>query len=224
MWPWIASASLFAIDKTGEGKPEGARPIGAGTVYRRLAWRCALAIDADRIASLFLPHQFACCVPGGVEFCHHIVRIAGELFDGAEIPHVKISADASNFFNEVDRVIARRAGPAGGTPDWLVKWRGLPHASATWESCLTMLGFQNAIRRFLAAEHATPTPEELAVAHAEGSPAGPLLRAINAIADAIVDEFPLVAIDTLGEACFFLTSLVLYYGTRSFTKTGSGRT
>jgi hypothetical protein len=68
------------------------------------------------------------------------------------------------------------------------------------------------------------SPEELAVAHAEGSPAGPLLRAINAIADAIVDEFPLVAIDTLGEACFFLTSLVLYYGTRSFTKTGSGRT
>ncbi|MEE2837201.1 MAG: hypothetical protein VYB65_14380, partial [Myxococcota bacterium] len=103
LWPWIASASLFAIDKTGEGKPEGARPIGAGTVYRRLAWRCALAIDAERIASLFLPHQFACCVPGGVEFCHHIVRIAGELFDGEQIPHVKISADASNFFNEVDR-------------------------------------------------------------------------------------------------------------------------
>ena len=55
LWPWIASASLFAIDKTGEGKPEGARPIGAGTVYRRLAWRCALAIDANRPPFPFSP-------------------------------------------------------------------------------------------------------------------------------------------------------------------------
>jgi hypothetical protein len=39
--------------------------------------------------------------------------------------------------------------------------------------------------------------EELAVIAEERSPAGPLLRAINAIADAIADEFPLVAIDTL---------------------------
>lgn len=41
------------------------------------------------------------------------------------------------------------------------------------------------------------SPEELAVIAEEQSPAGPLLRAINAIADAIVDEFPLVTIDTL---------------------------
>ncbi len=39
--------------------------------------------------------------------------------------------------------------------------------------------------------------EELAVIAEERSPAGPLLRAINAIADAIADDFPLVTIDTL---------------------------
>jgi hypothetical protein len=31
----------------------------------------------------------------------------------------------------------------------------------------------------------------------EGSPMGPLLRGVNAIADAIKDEFPHVAVDTL---------------------------
>lgn len=41
------------------------------------------------------------------------------------------------------------------------------------------------------------SPEELAVIAEEQSPAGPLLRAINAIAEAIAEEFPLVAIDTL---------------------------
>jgi hypothetical protein len=41
------------------------------------------------------------------------------------------------------------------------------------------------------------SPEEMAVARSEGSPAGPLLRAINAIAAAIEPEFPQVAIDTL---------------------------
>ena len=41
------------------------------------------------------------------------------------------------------------------------------------------------------------SPEELAVAKEEHSQAGPLLRAINTIADAIADEFPEVKIDTL---------------------------
>eukprot|EP01051_Picozoa_sp_SAG22_P019457 SAG22_NODE_3597_length_1625_cov_1.144168_1_plen_485_part_01 len=38
---------------------------------------------------------------------------------------------------------------------------------------------------------------ELAVIDAEGSPAGPLLRAVNAVAEAIAAEFPYVQVDTL---------------------------
>lgn len=40
-------------------------------------------------------------------------------------------------------------------------------------------------------------PAELAVIQEEGSPIGPLLRAVNTIASAIASDFPLVAIDTL---------------------------
>ena len=44
-------------------------------------------------------------------------------------------------------------------------------------------------------------PAEMAIIDAERSPMGPLLRAINAVADAIVDEFPHVAVDTLACKC-----------------------
>ena len=35
---------------------------------------------------------------------------------------------------------------------------------------------------------------EMAIIQAEGSPMGPLLRAVNAVADSIADEFPHVAV------------------------------
>ena len=41
------------------------------------------------------------------------------------------------------------------------------------------------------------TPMELAIVQAEGSPMGPLMRAINRIADATAPEFPDVAVGTL---------------------------
>ena len=41
------------------------------------------------------------------------------------------------------------------------------------------------------------SPEEMAIIEAEGSPMGPLLRAINIIAATLAPEFPLVAVDTL---------------------------
>ena len=41
------------------------------------------------------------------------------------------------------------------------------------------------------------SPEEMKIIHEEGSPMGPLLRAVNAVADAIAEDFPRVAVDTL---------------------------
>ena len=67
-------------------------------------------------------------------------------------------------FNEVEKVIARRHGHSGGAPEWLVKWRGLPYASATWEGCVALLGHQGAIQRWHEQAQTPPTPSELAVA------------------------------------------------------------
>ena len=44
-------------------------------------------------------------------------------------------------------------------PKYLVKWRGLPYASATWESCRTLLTYQSAIRRFIHFEQLPPANE-----------------------------------------------------------------
>ena len=74
-------------------------------------------------------------------------------------------AEAYNpAFTEVEKVLARRHGPGGGAPEWLVKWRGLPHAASTWESCLTMMGHQSAIGRWRVQSRTPPTAKELAVA------------------------------------------------------------
>ena len=41
------------------------------------------------------------------------------------------------------------------------------------------------------------SPAEMQIIEAEGSPMGPLLRAVNRVADSILPEFPHVAVDTL---------------------------
>ena len=45
------------------------------------------------------------------------------------------------------------------------------------------------------------TPDEDAVTKEEGSPSGPLLRAVNAVADAIADDYPGVLVETLAYQC-----------------------
>lgn len=45
------------------------------------------------------------------------------------------------------------------------------------------------------------TPNEDAVTKEEGSPSGPLLRAVNAVADAIADDYPGVLVETLAYQC-----------------------
>ena len=47
---------------------------------------------------------------------------------------------------------------------------------------------------------------EMAIIKAEGSPMGPLLRAVNAVAAGIADEFPHVAVDTLAYNAFDIIS------------------
>ena len=61
-----------------------------------------------------------------------------------------------------DRVAGwRKAMP----PEWLVKWRSLPYAAATWETCRTMVGHQGAINRFRSLQQ-PPPPKQLEIAAA----------------------------------------------------------
>ncbi|KAL1504942.1 hypothetical protein AB1Y20_008709 [Prymnesium parvum] len=65
-------------------------------------------------------------------------------------------------YTEVERVIASRRHHEDSPPVFLVKWRSLPYASATWESCLTLLGDQRAIHRFRKVQLAPPAEEQRA--------------------------------------------------------------
>ena len=62
-------------------------------------------------------------------------------------------------------MIASRAGEEAMPPEWLVKWRSLPYAAATWETCRTMVGHQGAINRFRSLQQ-PPPPKQLEIAAA----------------------------------------------------------
>ena len=63
-------------------------------------------------------------------------------------------------FEAVERVIAVMTQEEDDLPPkYLVKWRGLPYASATWESCRTLLTEQTAIRKYWSFEQLPPPAE-----------------------------------------------------------------
>lgn len=62
-------------------------------------------------------------------------------------------------------MIACRPGEEAMPPEWLVKWRSLPYAAATWETCRTMVGHQGAIHRFRSLQQ-PPPPKQLEIAAA----------------------------------------------------------
>ena len=103
-------------------------------------------------------------LPEGVDLLDALSASPGAVVAGAD---GVLSADGEEeaynpAYDEVEKVIAQRRDPDGGAPEWLVKWRGLPHASSTWESSLTMVGHQSAIQRWREQSRTPPTPAELA--------------------------------------------------------------
>ena len=67
-------------------------------------------------------------------------------------------------FNDVERVVGMQPQTEDLPPVYLVKWRGLPYASCTWESARTLLHEQTAIRRYLALETPRYAVDELSAA------------------------------------------------------------
>ena len=62
-------------------------------------------------------------------------------------------------FNIVDRIVAERPQQDDLPPLFLVKWRSLPYAGATWEGCYTLLHEQQEMRRYRRSE-VPPTAHE----------------------------------------------------------------
>ena len=72
-------------------------------------------------------------------------------------------------FEVVERVIAVAPEDEDLPPRYLVKWKGLPYANVTWESCRTLLTEQSAIRRYWSSEQ-PPPPEEVKLAKSRSRP------------------------------------------------------
>ena len=101
-------------------------------LWRALAGRHTQAnVPASAVNPPPLPDELASAVPGAMQDSASaldvgavvgvhgvVVGVDGALSDGDEA--------YNPAFREVERVIARRPGHDGTSPEWLVKWRGLP--------------------------------------------------------------------------------------------------
>ena len=111
---------------------EGVRKQALEVLWRALAGRHTQAnVPASAVNPPPLPDELASAVPGAMQDSASaldvgavvgvhgvVVGVDGALSDGDEA--------YNPAFREVERVIARRPGHDGTSPEWLVKWRGLP--------------------------------------------------------------------------------------------------
>ena len=94
----------------------------------------------------------------------------GETSDAATAEGAATEEEPYNpDFNIVDRIVAERPQQDDLPPLFLVKWRSLPYASATWEGCYTLLHEQQEMRRYRASE-VPPTAHERRMAASGARP------------------------------------------------------
>ena len=161
--PCSAGADEAPPPPAAAGDPSPAPPLGGTHPSRALElfvkWKGAAHIHSQWVPRAELvasgPHnrrrvgrflkEVGLALPGGLAMLEAHEAPPG-LVAGVEGVLPGAEDAYSPEFDEVDRVIASRPCSVGGAPEWLVKWRSLPHTAATWESCRTMLGFQQAIQ------------------------------------------------------------------------------
>jgi len=90
--PFLFGGNLIALQK----KDGGVRPIAVGTVWRRLAAKCANFFALNKLQALFHPRQVGVGVKGGAEAAVHATRRYIQL---AEDDHIVVKLDFSNAFN-----------------------------------------------------------------------------------------------------------------------------
>ena len=88
--------NLIALSK----KDGGVRPIAVGSVWRRLAAKCANTFAADKVAAYLAPTQLGVGVSGGAEAAAHVGR---RYLDRLGSGNVFIKLDFRNAFNTLRR-------------------------------------------------------------------------------------------------------------------------
>ena len=92
----LFGGSLIALSK----KDGGVRPIAVGSVWRRLASKCANKFASEKLESLLSPIQLGVGVKGGAEAAIHA---AGRYLDSLQRGTFLIKLDFSNAFNSLRR-------------------------------------------------------------------------------------------------------------------------
>ena len=103
--PWLAGGQLIGIGKVdAAGIPipldQDARPIVMGLTWRKIAFKCTLAMDKARIQERLAPSQLAVGVPCGAEIMVHAARHCIDAHQ-ADANYVLLQKDIRNAFNEV---------------------------------------------------------------------------------------------------------------------------
>ena len=103
--PWLAGEQLIGIGKVdGAGIPipldQDARPIVMGLTWRKIAFKCTLAMDKARIQERLAPSQLAVGVRCGAEIMVHAARHWIDAHQ-AVANYVLLQKDIRNAFNEV---------------------------------------------------------------------------------------------------------------------------
>ena len=117
--PYVAGASLFALDKS-KGGTFDVHPIASGEIFRRLVSKCLCATNKEDAAAFFLPAgQFGVACPSGTERVIHRTRRVVQATmnqnkaDGMHKEHIEhnddqdfviLKVDLKNAFNKVSRL------------------------------------------------------------------------------------------------------------------------
>ena len=99
--PFLAGASLFALDK----KDGGIRPIAVGEILRRLVGKVLCKTVQDSATDYFWPHQVGVACSQGTECAVHVVN-QWVARNATTANRVVLKLDFANAFNTVDRAAA----------------------------------------------------------------------------------------------------------------------
>jgi hypothetical protein len=100
--PYMAGASLIALQKSDPGKPLDIRPIAVGEIYRRLTGKCVCVATVEKARERLQPHQVGVACPAGVERAVHATRsLIKDHWEDDDFAILKV--DMRNAFNTVSR-------------------------------------------------------------------------------------------------------------------------
>ena len=100
--PYLAGASLVALQKTDDNEPLDIRPIAVGEIYRRLAGKCLCHAVSDKARAFLQPFQLGVASPLGTErIVHHMRSLTERHWQDDDFVILKV--DMRNAFNSVSR-------------------------------------------------------------------------------------------------------------------------